>query len=145
MAFENIDEPLSDHEISRMKSQARQMLKKRDSLAIQVAKILNLPSIWTLNDVNWEDPRVHDLGEQIFQYDIDLCKLNKEISKQQAIRDGELDYYNAKEKAYQFIEEHFTNFDEEVEFYRKNNMEMGISTFTDRLYHNPDYITEVII
>ena len=145
MAFETIEEPLSDHQINKMKAKARKMLKKRDSLAIQVAKILNLPSIWTLNDVDWNNPEVHDLGEQIFQYDIDICKLNKEISKQQAIRDGELDYYNAKEKAYQFIEEHFNNFDEEVEFYRKNNMEMGISTFTDRLYHNPDYITEVII
>ena len=55
MSFETI---LSDSEIGQMKTKLRELQRKRENLAIHVAKTLNLPSIWTLDMVDWNNPEI---------------------------------------------------------------------------------------
>lgn len=142
MSFKTI---LSDSEIGQMKSQLRAMEKKRDTLAIHVAKTLNLPSIWTLEMVDWTNPSVAGLHDEIMTLENNINKLQWEISEAEATLDGTLDYHEAKVKAHQFISDNFNNFDDEIQFFKKNNLVRGMSSLIEAVYQNPDYLREVIL
>ena len=135
----------TESEIGEMKSNLRRMERKRDSLAIQVAKTLNFPSIWTTDMIDWNNPLVSDLHDEFKTLDSNINKLKWEISEAEAILDGTLDYHEAKVKAYKFMADNFNNFDDEVDFFKKNNLTQGMISFIEEVYQNPDYLSEVIL
>ena len=142
MSYETI---MSDREIGQLKTQLRALTRKRDSLAIHVAKTLNLPSIWTLYMVDWSNPEVAAIKPEIDAIDQKINDLSWEVSRQEALKDGNIDYFNAKVKANAFVNENFTNFDDEVAFYKKNNLVRGMSSLTEMILDNPSYLDEVIL
>ena len=135
----------TESEIGEMKSNLRRMERKRDTLAIQVAKTLNFPSIWTTDMIDWNNPLVSDLHDEFKTLDGNINRLKWEISEAEAILDGTLDYHNAKVKAYKFMADNFNNFDDEVDFFKKNNLTQGMISFIEEVYQNPDYLSEVIL
>jgi len=142
MSFETI---VTDREIGQMKTRLRALERKRDTLAIHVAKTLNLPNIWTLDMVDWNNPEVASIKPEIDTLDNQINELSWEIDRQESLQDGNIDYFNAKVKAHDFIQQNFTNFDDEAEFYQKNNLVRGMSSLTQEILENPDYLEEVVL
>ena len=142
MSFEVI---LSDREIGQMKTRLRALEKRRDTLAIHVAKTLNLPNIWTLEMVDWSNPEVAGIKPEIDTVDKQINELSWDIDRAESIRDNNMDYYNAKVKAYDFMAENFTNFDDEVTFFKKNGLVRGMSSLTEMILKNPNYLEEVVL
>jgi len=142
MSFEVI---LSDREIGQMKTRLRALEKRRDTLAIHVAKTLNLPNIWTLDMVDWSNPEVAAIKPEINSVDKQINELSWDIDRAESIRDNNMDYYNAKVKAYDFMAENFTNFNDEVTFFKKNGLVRGMSSLTEMILKNPNYLEEVVL
>ena len=142
MSFETI---ISDTEIGQMKTKLRTLQRKRENLAIHVAKTLNLPSVWTLDMVDWSNPEVANIKPQIDSLEKQINELSNEIDRQESIKDNNMDFFNAKIQANKCINENFTNFDDEVEFYKKNGLLRGMSSFVERIVENPSYLEEVVL
>ena len=136
---------LSDSEIGQLKTQLRSMKKRRDEIAINIAKILNFPNIWTMAMVDWNNPEVSHFKEEYQQLDHNINWLSWEIEEAEAIRDGTIDYFNAKVKAYGFIHDNFHSLQEEADFFAKNSLVRGMSSLIEAIYMNPDYLEEVIL
>ena len=142
MSFETI---ISDSEIGQMKTKLRELQRKRENLAIHVAKTLNLPSIWTLDMVDWNNPEVAGIKPKINSLEKEINDLSWEIDRQESIKENNMDFFNAKIQANKFINENFTSFDDEVEFYKKNGLLRGMSSFVERIVENPSYLEEVVL
>ena len=142
MSFKTV---LSDSEIGQLKTQLRAMKKRRDEIAINIAKILNFPNIWTMAMVDWSNPEVSHFKEEFQQLDHNINWLSWEIEEAEAIRDGTIDYFNAKVKAYGFIHDNFHSLQEEADFFAKNSLVRGMSSLIEAIYMNPDYLEEVIL
>lgn len=142
MSFKTV---LSDSEIEQLKTQLRSMKKRRDEIAINIAKILNFPNIWTMAMVDWSNPEVSHFKEEFQQLDHNINWLSWEIEEAEAIRDGTIDYFNAKVKAYGFIHDNFHSLQEEADFFAKNGLVRGMSSLIEAIYMNPDYLEEVIL
>ena len=121
------------------------MKKRRDEIAINIAKILNFPNIWTMAMVDWNNPEVSHFKEEYQQLDHNINWLTWEIEEAEAIRDGTIDYFNAKVKAYGFIHDNFHSLQEEADFFAKNSLVRGMSSLIEAIYMNPDYLEEVIL
>lgn len=142
MSFETI---ISDTEIGQMKTKLRTLQRKRENLAIHVAKTLNLPSIWTLDMVDWNNPEVAGIKPKINSLEKEINDLSWEIDRQESIKENNMDFFNAKIQANNFIKNNFTSFDDEVEFYKKNGLLRGMSSLIDKIVKNPSYLEEVVL
>ena len=142
MSFETI---LSDSEIGQMKTKLRELQRKRENLAIHVAKTLNLPSIWTLDMVDWNNPEIAGIKPKINSLEKEINDLSWEIDRQENIKENNMDFFNAKIQANNFIKNNFTSFDDEVAFYKKNGLIRGMSSFVERIVENPSYLEEVVL
>ena len=96
MSFKTI---ISDTEIGQMKTKLRTLQRKRDNLAINVAITLNLPSVWTLDMVDWSNPEVANIKPQIDSLEKQINELSNEIDRQESIKDNNMDFFNAKIQA----------------------------------------------
>ena len=142
MSFETI---ISDTEIGQMKTKLRTLQRKRENLAIHVAITLNLPSIWTLDMVDWNNPEVAGIKPKINSLEKEINDLSWEIDRQESIKENNMDFFNAKIQANNFIKNNFTSFDDEVEFYKKNGLLRGMSSLIDKIVKNPSYLEEVVL
>lgn len=142
MSFETI---ISDTEIGQMKTKLRTLQRKRDNLAINVAITLNLPSVWTLDMVDWNNPEVAGIKPQIDSLEKEINELSLELDYQESIKEDNMNFYNAKIQANKFVDENFNNFDDEIAFYKKNGLIRGMSSLIDMILKNPSYLDEVIL
>ena len=95
--------------------------------------------------IDWSNPEVSHFKEEFQQLNHNINWLSWEIEEAEAIRDGTIDYFNAKVKAYGFIHDNFHSFEEEAEFFMKNGLTRGMSSLIEAVYQNPDYLSEVIL
>lgn len=142
MSFETI---ISDTEIGQMKTKLRTLQRKRDNLAINVAITLNLPSVWTLDMVDWNNPEVAGIKPQIDSLEKEINELSLELDYQESIKEDNMNFYNAKIQANKFVDENFNNFDDEIAFYKKNGLIRGMSSLIDMILKNPSYLDEVVL
>jgi hypothetical protein len=142
MSFKPI---ITDSEILKWKSQLRAMERKRDNIAITIAKILNFPNIWTVKMVDWNNPKVSHFKEEFQTLDHNINVLAGQIAEAEAINDGTIDYHNAKLKAYGFMHDNFHSLEEEAEFFAKNGLIRGMSSLAEAIYNNPRYLEDEVI
>ena len=142
MSFDTI---ISDTEIGQMKTKLRTLQRKRDNLAINVAITLNLPSVWTLDMVDWNNPEVAGIKPQIDSLEKEINELSLELDYQESIKEDNMNFYNAKIQANKFVDENFNNFDDEIAFYKKNGLIRGMSSLIDMILKNPSYLDEVVL
>lgn len=142
MSFQPV---LSDSEIGEMKAHLRAMERKRDEIAITIAKTLNFPSIWTVKMINWNNPEIAHFKEEFQNLEQNIYTLTWQIEEAEATLNGTIDYFNAKVKAYGFLYDNFNNFEDEIEFFMKNGLTRGMSSLIDEIYKNPDYLSEVVL
>ena len=86
----------TDNEIAQMKKQYRAMQKKRDNICIEIAIIQNMPNLWDMTMVNWDDPEIQHLNEPYTKIERERSKLFWEIEEAEAIRDNEYDKFVAR-------------------------------------------------
>lgn len=128
----------TDNEIAQMKKQYRAMQKKRDNICVEIAIIQNMPNIWDMEMVNWNDPEIQHLKEPYFQIESECSKLFWEIEEAEAIRDNEYDKFVARKKVYTFLDE--IGDAKSIEYLQR----IGMSTLrlVDAVLNNPDFIKE---
>lgn len=44
-----------------------------------------------------------------------------------------------------FLSEHYTTFDEQIDFFKKNNLVRGMSSLKEELVRNPMFLEEVVL
>ncbi|MBQ6350238.1 MAG: hypothetical protein IJI42_04850, partial [Methanobrevibacter sp.] len=62
-----------------------------------------------------------------------------------AIEGGYLECWEAEQKGLKFLSEHFTSFDEQVDFFKKNNLIRGMSSLKEELVRNPRFLEGVVL
>lgn len=105
-------------ELMEKKSILRAVTLKRDKLEMEIGHRVKdtIPTypLWTIDQVNFDDPRLADIKDKFFDVDSKMTKLSWEVSRLEAIEKGELPRHEAKVKAYKFLgtltDEQATNF-----------------------------------
>ena len=95
-------------ELEEKKSTLRALKHRRDHLAAEIGyrvrdTISSYP-LWIIDQVNFDDPRIADIKDEFFQTEEKISKLDWEVSRLEAIRDGELPRHEAKVKVYKFLQ-----------------------------------------
>lgn len=129
MAFQTINP-----NIGEMKTRLRAMQHKRDNLAIEVAKILNLPNVWSLDMVDWNNPLVSNYKDEIFTLEENIKDLRWKIR----CEEEPYDLLIAEKKVYAFLGNVPS---EKALAYLK---EMGLTThgLIWKVRENPNFIVE---
>lgn len=100
-------ETVTSTEVINAKSTANIYEKRRDTLAMEIAKRLQLPKpgnkFWTIDEVNWNDPRIADIKDDFHKANSQMIKWQWESSRLQAIHENHLPRHEAKVKAYKFL------------------------------------------
>lgn len=94
---------LTDEEIVNLRIEIRKLNGKRDKLAIEIAKIQNMPNRWSLEMVDWDDPNISHIKPTFMKISDEITILDEEIREAEAIRDNNYDYYTAEKKVYSFL------------------------------------------
>ena len=134
MSFQSIT---SDTEIACMKTRLRAMEHKRDNIAIDIAIDQNLPNVWSLEMIDWEqvDPITADTFNKIIS---DIGVLSDKIREAEAINDGSYEFYCAEKKVYSFLNSLTL---EEASTYLKS-LRLTTHGLIGEVEKNPNFISE---
>lgn len=127
-----------------LKTNLRGVNRRIDSIKMQAATIEGR-TFWVDEKIDWNNPKLDHLKETYFELVKKSQELTKITSEMEAIKDGEIETWKANQKGLEFIKEHFPTFEEEVEFYRKNNLTRGRMSLRDAILNNPNYLREVVL
>ena len=128
----------TNSEIGAMKSRLQKMNRKRDVIAIEIAKKQNLPNLWDLSMVNWDDPNIADEKVTILQLINDINNLHWKIEEAEAINNGELDRHKAKVTVWKFL----NSLEDEEKFEYLASVGMSTVGLIEAVMENPDFIQE---
>lgn len=123
--------------IEEMKKTYRVLTLKRDKYSLEIAARLDMPKLWTIDQVDFDDPRLSDIKDDFQQLETYLHKLYWEIKKEEANRDNTLPHYFATRKAYCFLD---SQPDKGIGFLQKNNLTTHGLIYA--LLNNPNYLEE---
>ena len=118
----------------------RALQRKRDSLAVEIATRLDLPRRWVMADVDLDDPRIVDLKEKLLSTERKIYHTEDEVEFLEAKRDGEIDRYNARKIAYDWL--HLLG-DEGNQWLIDHKL--TTVTLTEEILKNPNFLEEVIV
>lgn len=132
---------LSDRQIMARKTQLRAMERKRDKIAIEIAKILNFPSIWTINMIDWTVPEVASFKEEFCNLECQITELDWEIAEAEAVKRGDYDYFMAERKVYNKL----SKIPIEDEKTLLKSLGLTKSGLIAKVADNPNFLDEVIV
>ena len=121
-----------------MKSQLRAMQKKRDGICVEIAIIQNLPNIWDMDMVDWDDPEISHIKEPYFKIKKECSDLFWKIEEAEAIQNNDLDRFKARKTVYTFLDE--IGDTKSIQYLQR----IGMNTLrlVDVVLENPDFIKE---
>ena len=134
-----------------LKSSLRAVNLKIDSIKMDAAQIVGvLPlkpgrKFWVATEIDWEDPRLDHLRPEYFRLLDAAYELDHITGKLEAESRGELEQWKIYTEIDSFLNTNFKTFDEEVEFFKKNNLVRGLSSLRAEVLKNPNYLNEVIL
>lgn len=134
-----------------LKSSLRAVNLKIDSIKMDAAQIVGvLPlkpgrKFWVATEIDWEDPRLDHLRPEYFRLLDAAYELDHITGKLEAESRGELEQWEIYTEIDSFLNTNFKTFDEEVEFFKKNNLVAGLSSLRAEVLKNPNYLNEVIL
>ena len=130
---------------SSVRAMEKSIDRKRIDAAIKVGVLPLKPGrrFWVATEINWDDPRLDDMREPFMELVDKHYKLSKIVGRMEAIQSGNLEFWEAKEKANTFAFEHFSTDEEETEFYRKHNIIQGRFGLAIKIVENPKFLEEV--
>lgn len=134
-----------------LKSSLRAVNLKIDSIKMDAAQIVGvLPlkpgrKFWVATEIDWEDPRLDHLRPEYFRLLDAAYELDHITGKLEAESRGELEQWKIYTEIDSFLNTNFKTFDEEVEFFKKNNLVRGLSSLRAEVLKNPNYLNEVVL
>ena len=134
-----------------LKSSLSAVNLKIDNIKIDAAIIVGvLPlkpgrKFWIEEEIDWEDPRLDHLRQDYFKLVDTAYELRHITGKLEAESKGELEQWEIYNKIDSFLNTNFNTFDEEVEFFKKNNLVRGLSSLREEVLKNPNFLEEVIL
>lgn len=134
-----------------LKSSLRAVNLKIDSIKMDAAQIVGvLPlkpgrKFWVATEIDWEDPRLDHLRPEYFRLLDAAYELDHITGKLEAESRGELEQWEIYTEIDSFLNTNFKTFDEEVEFFKKNNLVRGLSSLRAEVLKNPNYLNEVVL
>ena len=134
-----------------LKSSLHAIDGKIDDLKMDAAIILGILPLdetrrfWVATEINWNDSRLDHLRDTFFEYVKKSYEFTTYIGRLEAIEGNYLEYFEAEQKALKFLSENFNSFDDEVKFFKKNNLIRGMSSLKEELVRNPKFLEGVIL
>lgn len=134
-----------------LRSSLRAINHRRDSIRMDAAVIVGiLPltngrKIWTADEIDWDDPKLAHLKDTYFELCETASKLTHHVSELEAKKSGNLSVWKAKQKGEIFLRIHFHSIEEEKAFFKKNNLHRGMSSLTEAILTNPNFLNEVVL
>lgn len=92
-----------ESELMDKKSTLRALNLKRDNLAIEMASKLGLTGFFSINQIDFDDPKVSALKDDFQEVVSKIGFYSWEVDRLESIRDGELPRHNARVKVYAFL------------------------------------------
>lgn len=92
-----------DSELMEKKSTLRALNLKRDNLAIEIASKLELTGFFSINQLDFDDPKIKDLKDDFQEVVSKIGFYSWEVDRLESIRDGELPRHDAMVKVYAFL------------------------------------------
>lgn len=132
-----------------LKSSLRAVNHKIDDINMEAAVIMGILPLpegkpfWIAGEIDWNSPKLDHLRETFFKLVDESYELTQYVGRLQAEKEGNLDVWNAEQKGLKFLKEHFNSFEEEVSFFKRNNLVRGFSSLTEELLKNPNFLVEV--
>ena len=145
----NIPEEYKGRSLEDLRSTLRAMERSIDDnhmdAAIKVGVLPLKPGrrFWVATEINWDDPRLNDMRDPFMELVDKHYKLSKIVGRMEAIQSGNLEFWEAKEKANHFACENFPTLEVETEFYRKHNIVQGRFGLAIKIVENPKFLEEV--
>lgn len=146
-----IPEKYQGRSLEDLKSSYRAVTNRIDKMHMDAALltgILPLPEgkrFWTSDEINWDDPKLSGQKKTYFELIGKAYNLRRIIGRLEAEADGTIVEFETGETIYKFLNKNFKTFDEEVEFFRKNNLVRGFSSLLEKCLENPNYLEEVAL
>ncbi|WP_407415732.1 hypothetical protein [Methanobrevibacter sp.] len=134
-----------------LRSSLRAINHRCESIRMDAAVIVGiLPlkpgrKIWTADEIQWDDPKLAHLKDTYFELCDTASKLLRHVSELEAKKSGNLSVWKAKQKGEIFLRIHFHSIEEEKEFFEKNNLHRGMSSLTEAILSNPNFLEGVIL
>ena len=94
---------IDESELIDKKSTLRALTLKRDNLAIEMASKLGLTGFFSINQINFDDPKISDIKDDFQEVVSKIGFYSWEVDRLEAIHDGELPRHHAKVKVYAFL------------------------------------------
>ena len=134
-----------------LKTSLRAINNKIDSLRMDAAilqGVLPLPDgkrFWVADEIDWTSPELSNLSKTYFDLLNKSHELSREIDYREAIKNNAIPLYESRQIAYEFINTNCNSFEEEVDFFKKNNLVRGMSSLVEEIYKDPNFLNEVIL
>ena len=134
-----------------LKTSLRAINNKIDSLRMDAAilqGVLPLPDgkrFWVADEIDWTSPELSNLSKTYFDLLDKSHDLRREIDYREAVKTNTIPLYESRNKAYEFINNNFNSLEEEVDFFKKNNLVRGMSSLVEEIYRNPNFLEEVVL
>jgi hypothetical protein len=134
-----------------LKTSLRAINNKIDSLRMDAAilqGVLPLPDgkrFWVADEIDWTSPELSNLSKTYFDLLNKSHDLRREIDYREAIKNNAIPLYESGQIAYEFINTNCNSFEEEVEFFKKNDLVRGMSSLVEEIYRNPNFLNEVVL
>ena len=127
-----------NHQIDKMRMDAAELMGIFDTLCKE-------KPFWTADEINWDDPKLSQMKPKFFQLLDSSYELEHIVGKIEATQNGTLEQYKIYQEIDKFLATNFKTFDEEVEFFKKNNLVRGLSSLREAMLENPNYLNEVVL
>ena len=134
-----------------LKTSLRAINNKIDSLRMDAAilqGVLPLPDgkrFWVADEIDWTSPELSNLSKTYFDLLDKSHDLRREIDYREAIKNNAIPLYESRQIAYEFINTNCNSFEEEVDFFKKNNLVRGMSSLVEEIYKDPNFLKEVVL
>ena len=134
-----------------LKTSLRAINNKIDSIRMDAAilqGVLPLPDgkrFWVADEIDWTSPELSNLSKTYFDLLNKSHDLRREIDYREAIKNNAIPLYESRQMAYEFINTNCNSLEEEVDFFKKNNLVRGMSSLVEEIYRNPNFLNEVVL
>lgn len=120
-------------------------IKQDAAICVGVLPLKPGRKFWVADEINWDDSRVDHLKETYFELKAKSSMLTYTIGKLEAEANGNVETWETDKKINEFLKDNFTSFEEEIEFFKKNNLVRGTSSLKECLLKNPNFLEEVLL
>lgn len=128
----------TETELIRMNTRLRNLKKERDSIAVKIATVQDMPELWDMSMVDWNDPNLPVSKNGFLSIEQEIDDLFWEIEEAKAIRNNTYDRFVADKEVSKFLK----SLPDKVAFKYLRTIGCNALELVERVMKNPDYIKE---